>query len=222
MAVRTLGLGGIVGLSADTSQLEAFLSALRPAEFMVVIVRALNHTGAKVTTGIRNYIFRNYNIKRGDIIKRVKGYKANYSYLTYRITAPRKYDREFRQGISFHYFGAKGVFIGRGRNRHRGRGVVVAINKGHKRLFKEAFMIPIFGKDIAHAYIRVHPGRGRDAIRPMTGPTLGQILDKPEVFKIAEKIWERNFPNRLAHEMEQYVSGAIKQSLKSLLYTRSH
>jgi len=220
MAVRTLGLGGIVGLSADTSQLEAFLSALRPAEFLVVLVRALNDTGRKVRTGVRDYIFRNYNIKRGDIIKRVQGYKANYSYLTYRITAPRKYDREFRQGISFHYFGAKGVFIGRGRNRHRGRGVVAAINKGHKRLFKEGFMINVFGQDIA--YIRKGPGRGRDAIRPMTGPSLGQILDKPEVFKIAEKIWERNFPNRLAHEMEQYVSGAIKQSLKSLLYTRSH
>ena len=211
-------VGGKDDIYMDMSELENLTKLdgiLNWETIALIIVRAMNHTGKKVFTAVKNDIYRNYNIKKRDINKFIKNRKANFNKFIFTIES-----RHNRETISFKYFGAKQAYTGRGKGKIRA-GVKVKIKRefrgrtksgkakfvGSWRTYDKAFML--YGK---YAYIR--KGIGRSDIQLMTGPSVAQILSNPMIKTIALKKWARSFPARLSHEIDRALTSEIKKLMK--------
>ena len=174
----------------------------------LIIVRAMNRAGDMAWTQVIRHIGRNYNIKKKDIRKFIGKRKASFNNFSYAIRASKSRSGREDHKITFHYFGAKQAFSGKGRGQG-GRvraGVKVALRKsGGKKIFQvfeKGFMITKGKNQIA--YIRY--GQGRKEIRPMTGPSIGSILEDGQVRAVALRKFYRAFPKRLEHEIDRELS----------------
>lgn len=206
----------------DTSVLEDLTKLdgiLHWKTISLMIVRAMNHTGAKVKSAIITEIYRRWNLKRSEIASRIHDKKANFRNFTYTI-----YSRHDKAAISFRHFSAKQAYTGRGSKKVRS-GVKVKLHREFKgrtktgksrfiagwTYYQKGFMLPVFGTQIA--YIRKGPGR-RDIV-PMTGPSVAQILENRDIQQTARKIWARDLSKRLEHEIENIlIRGAIGDGLR--------
>jgi len=209
------------GIWMDTSALEYLTKLdgiLNWKTIALMIVRAMNHTGAKVKSAIITQIYRELNLKRKDITSRIKFKKANFKDFTFTIFA-----RHDKATISFHYFGAKQAYSGRGKNKIK-TGIKVKLHREYKgktstgksrfiggwKYYPKGFMIKSGSQE--YAYIRNGPGE--HDIVPMTGPSVAQILKNQNLREIALKIWARNFPKRLEHEIENILIRDIGKGLR--------
>lgn len=186
-------------LSYDPSGLRRFDNALERLGGSLgkkVVVRALNHQGAKAYTQVKRTLGRQMGVKYGVVNKAVKerrafagttdGFGAKFEYRIIGTGEP----------LSLKHFGARQVKSG-----------VSAAPWGKRRIFEKAFNTggafpgrkPVFG---GHVFVRA--GSKRFPIRKLYGPGVADEIVKGRSLEAFQRVFS-GLAARLEHEISRVV-----------------
>lgn len=192
-----------IDVSDAIRTMENTVGRLTPRQFSQGIARALNHTAAKAQTAASRQIRAVYNIRAKDVRAAMRRIRARFNNLTARIEitgAP----------LPLIAFGARQVK----------RGVSVQVLNGQRKVVNRAFIqtMPNGHKGV---FARGNYGGGRFAFRskrvsqkgndlPITelmSVAVPQTLSKESVMSAIARGVERDFPDRLQHELSRMLAG---------------